>query len=103
MKKVYSLLTMAVIVAMSLTMTSCDGDDYIDMDEDYGLDDEGEWIDTEDDDYEEAKHRKVESIKMIEARNNKKFEKVTRITHKSLTKKTQTRMKKQTSKWRFRS
>lgn len=27
------------------------GDDYIDMDEDYGLDDEGEWIDTEDDDY----------------------------------------------------
>ena len=24
MKKVYSLLTMAVIVAMSLTMTSCD-------------------------------------------------------------------------------
>lgn len=28
MKKVYSLLTMAVIVAMSLTMTSCDGDDY---------------------------------------------------------------------------
>ena len=26
------------------------GDDYIDMDEDYGLDDEGEWIDTEDDD-----------------------------------------------------
>lgn len=28
MKKVYSLLTMAVIAAMSLTMTSCDGDDY---------------------------------------------------------------------------
>lgn len=28
MKKVYSLLTMAVIVAMSLTMASCDGDDY---------------------------------------------------------------------------
>lgn len=28
------------------------GDDYIDMDEDYGLDDEGEWIDTEDDDYD---------------------------------------------------
>lgn len=26
MKKVYSLLTMAVIAAMSLTMTSCDGD-----------------------------------------------------------------------------
>lgn len=25
------------------------GDDYIDMDEDYGLDDEGEWIDTDDD------------------------------------------------------
>lgn len=29
------------------------GDDYIDMDEDYGLDDEGEWIDTEDDDYDD--------------------------------------------------
>lgn len=28
MKKVYSLLTMAVIAAMSLTMTSCDGDGY---------------------------------------------------------------------------
>ena len=28
MKKVYSLLTMAVIAAMSLAMTSCDGDDY---------------------------------------------------------------------------
>ena len=28
-------------------------DDYIDMDEDYGLDDEGEWIDTEDDDYDD--------------------------------------------------
>lgn len=28
MKKVYSLQTMAVIAAMSLTMTSCDGDDY---------------------------------------------------------------------------
>ena len=28
MKKVYSLLTMAVIAAMSLTLTSCDGDDY---------------------------------------------------------------------------
>ena len=27
MKKVYSLLTMAVIAAMSLTLTSCDGDD----------------------------------------------------------------------------
>lgn len=27
--------------------------DYIDMDEDYGLDDEGEWIDTEDDDYDD--------------------------------------------------
>lgn len=26
MKKVYSLLTMAVIAAMSLAMTSCDGD-----------------------------------------------------------------------------
>lgn len=29
------------------------GDDYIDMDEDYGLDDEGEWIDTDDDDYDD--------------------------------------------------
>lgn len=29
------------------------GDDYIDMDEDYGLDDEGEWIDTGDDDYDD--------------------------------------------------
>lgn len=29
------------------------GDDYIDMDEDYGLDDEGEWIDTEDNDYDD--------------------------------------------------
>ena len=29
------------------------GDDYIDMDEDYGLNDEGEWIDTEDDDYDD--------------------------------------------------
>ena len=29
------------------------GDDYIDMDEDYGLDDEGEWIDTEEDDYDD--------------------------------------------------
>lgn len=29
------------------------GDDYIDMDENYGLDDEGEWIDTEDDDYDD--------------------------------------------------
>lgn len=29
------------------------GDDYIDMNEDYGLDDEGEWIDTEDDDYDD--------------------------------------------------
>ena len=29
------------------------GDDYIDMDEDYGLDDEGEWIDTEGDDYDD--------------------------------------------------
>ena len=29
------------------------GDDYIDMDEDYGLDDEGEWIDIEDDDYDD--------------------------------------------------
>lgn len=29
------------------------GDDYIDIDEDYGLDDEGEWIDTEDDDYDD--------------------------------------------------
>ena len=28
MKKVYSLLTMAVIAAMSLTLTSCDSDDY---------------------------------------------------------------------------
>lgn len=29
------------------------GDDYIDMDEDYGLNDEGEWIDTDDDDYDD--------------------------------------------------
>ena len=29
------------------------GDDYINMDEDYGLDDEGEWIDTDDDDYDD--------------------------------------------------
>lgn len=28
MKKVYSLLTMAVIAAVSLTLTSCDSDDY---------------------------------------------------------------------------
>ena len=47
----------------------------------------------DDEDLEEAKHRKVESIKMIEARKNKKFEKATRITHKSLTKKTETIIK----------
>lgn len=41
MKKVYSLLTMAVIAAMSLTMTSCDGDDY--WDDPYG------WYDHYDD------------------------------------------------------
>lgn len=47
MKKVYSLLTMAVIAAMSLTMTSCDGDDY--WDEPHGWNDPYGWYDHYDD------------------------------------------------------
>lgn len=47
MKKVYSLLTMAVIAAMSLTMTSCDGDDY--WDDPHGWDDPYGWYDHYDD------------------------------------------------------
>lgn len=47
MKKVYSLLTMAVIAAMSLTMTSCDGDDY--WDDHYGWYDPYGWYDHYDD------------------------------------------------------
>lgn len=42
MKKVYSLLTMAVIAAMSLTLTSCD-DDY--WDDPYGWNDPYGWYD----------------------------------------------------------
>lgn len=47
MKKVYSLLTMAVIAAMSLTMTSCDGDDY--WDDPHGWDDPYGWYNHYDD------------------------------------------------------
>lgn len=47
MKKVYSLLTMAVIAAMSLTMTSCDGDDY--WDDPHGWNDPYGWYDHYDD------------------------------------------------------
>lgn len=46
MKKVYSLLTMAVIAAMSLTLTSCD-DDY--WDDHYGWNDPYGWYDHYDD------------------------------------------------------
>lgn len=47
MKKAYSLLTMAVIAAMSLTMTSCDGDDY--WDDPHGWNDPYGWYDHYDD------------------------------------------------------
>ena len=47
MKKVYSLLTMAVIAAMSLTMTSCDSDDY--WNGHYGWNDPYGWYDHYDD------------------------------------------------------
>lgn len=47
MKKVYSLLAMAVIAAMSLTLTSCDSDDY--WNGHYGWNDPYGWYDHYDD------------------------------------------------------
>ena len=52
----------------------------------------GQVVGEDDEDLEEAKHRKVESIKMIEARNKKKFETVKRNIVKPNTKKVENKV-----------
>lgn len=52
----------------------------------------GQVVGEDDEDLEEAKHRKVESIKMIEARKNKKFETVKRNIVKPNTKKVENKV-----------